>query len=342
MKSAVFFGKHELRVVDTPVPELSAEDVLVRVKACGVCGTDVHIYEGDEGAADCVPPKILGHEFAGVVESIGSAVKNVKPGDRVSVDPNHYCGVCYYCTSGLAHYCEDMIGYGTSMDGAFAEFCRVGAKQVYVLGDNTSFEQGAMGEPVACCLHGVDMCNITTGHSVVVIGGGMIGLIVMQLARLSGAARVAMVEPVELKRQMAKDLGADVCIDPFAEDVKSALQKAGMTRINSVIECAGLTSTIEQAIAIADNKSIVMMFGLTKPNEEIKIKPFEFFRKEIELKSSFINPYTQKRALDLIDSGRLDVSSMLLPSLGLDGLKEILSNAEMRTKGKYVIDPWLS
>ena len=340
MKSAVFYGKHDLRVEDFPAPELDPNDVLIRVKACGVCATDVHIFEGDEGAAECTPQTILGHEFSGVVESAGSGVKNVSPGDRVSVDPNQYCGECYYCVNGLAHYCESMVGYGTTENGAFAQFCRVNARQVYLLGKNTSFEQGAMGEPVACCLHGVDMCGITPGSSVVVIGGGMIGLIVMQLARLSGASRLVMIEPVEQKRQMAKELGADICIDPFGEDAKAVLNENGIHRVNAVIECAGLTSTIEQAISLAGNKSVVMMFGLTRPNDEIRVKPFEFFRKEIELKSSFINPYTQKRALDLIDSGRVDVASMLLPSRSLEELGGILSSPEMRTKGKYIIDPW--
>jgi len=340
MKSAVFYGKHDLRVEDSPMPDLGPNDVLVCVKACGVCGTDVHIFEGDEGAADCTPPAILGHEFSGVVEAAGSGVKNISPGDRVCIDPNRYCGECYYCVNGLAHYCENMVGYGTTENGAFAQFCRVDAKQVYLLGENTSFEQGAMTEPVACCLHGVDICGIVPGSNVVVIGGGMIGLIVMQLARISGAVRLVMIEPVEEKRRMAKELGADICIDPFNEDAKAVLNEHGIHRVNTVIECVGLTSAIEQAVSLAGNKSVVMMYGLTKPDDEIRIKPFEFFRKEIELKASFINPYTQKRALDLIDSGRLDVTSMLLPPCGLEELGGILSSPEMRAKGKYIIDPW--
>lgn len=340
MKSAVFYGKHDLRVVDSAMPELGASDVMIRVKACGVCGTDVHIFEGDKGAADCTPPTILGHEFSGVVESVGSAVTDFRPGDRVCVDPNRYCGGCDYCRDGLAHYCQHMIGYGTTTNGGFAQFCGVNASQVYPLGETTSFEQGAMAEPVACCLHGVDMCGIEPGSNVVVIGGGIIGQIILQLARLSGAARAVMVEPVETKRLTAEKLGADLCLDPFAGDMKSALIKAGIRRVNAVIECAGLPSTIEQAIDLAGNKSVVMMFGLTKPDDTIAIKPFQFFQKEIELKASFINPYTQKRALELIDSGRLDVTSMALEPRGLDELAEILARPELRAQGKYIIDPW--
>ena len=232
-----------------------------------------------------------------------------------------------------------MIGYGTTVNGGFAEYCSVNQRQVYKLGDHTTFEQGAMTEPVACCLHGMDMCNIHPGSSVVIIGGGMIGLLMLQLARLAGAARTALLEPVASKRDVAKKLGADICIDPIHEDVKAALASAGMTWVNTVIECVGRTSTIEQAIDIVGNKGTVMMFGLTKPDDTISLKPFEVFQKEIELKASYINPYTQKRALELIDSGRLDVSSMVYAVEGLDHLADILAKPELRANGKYIISP---
>lgn len=339
MKSAVFYGKHDLRVENSPMPKVGPEDILIQVKACGICGTDVHIYEGDKGAAEVTPPTILGHEFSGVIAEVGSNVTKYKVGDRVCIDPNCYCGKCDFCRNGIAHYCTDMIGYGTTVNGGFAEYCSVNQRQVYKLGDNTTFEQGAMTEPVACCLHGMDMCNIHPGSNVVVIGGGMIGLLMLQLSKLAGAARVALLEPVESKRVVAKKLGADILIDPINENVEEELNKAGMTWVNTVIECVGKTATIQQAIDIVGNKGTVMMFGLTKPDDTIAVKPFQIFQKEIELKSSFINPYTQKRALDLIDSGRLDVSSMVYAVESLENLADILSSPELRAKGKYVISP---
>lgn len=339
MRSAVFYGKHDLRVEEHEMPKVGPKDILIQVKACGVCGTDIHIYEGDKGAAEVTPPAILGHEFSGVIANLGSEVQNYKIGDRVCIDPNCYCGVCEACRNGVAHYCNDMIGYGTTVNGGFAEYCAVNERQVYKLGENTSFEQGAMTEPVACCLHGIDMCEIQPGHQVVVIGGGMIGLLMLQLARLVGAAKVALLEPVEGKREVGKKLGADICIDPIHEDIKTRLKEEGMTWINTVIECVGRPSTIEQAIDIAGNKAVVMMFGLTKPDEKISVKPFQIFQKELELKASYINPYTQKRALDLIDSGRLDVSSMVYEVCGLDKLEDVLSKPELRANGKYIISP---
>lgn len=341
MKSAVFYGRHDLRVEESPMPQLGPQDVLIQVKACGVCGTDVHIYEGDKGAAQVTPPTILGHEFSGLVVQVGEQVTNCQVGDRVCVDPNCYCGSCAPCRNGTAHFCEHMIGYGTTVNGGFAEYCAVNQRQVYKLGENITYAQGAMTEPVACCLHGIDLCHIQPGHQVVVIGGGMIGLLMLQLARQAGAAKVALIEPVAAKRETGLQLGADVCIDPVNEDVAERLAREGFSWVNTVIECVGRTETIQQAIQIAGPKAVVMMFGLTKPDDELPIKPFEVFQKELEITASFINPYTQARALALIDSGRLDVSSMVCPPCGLDRLEAILADPQLRTRGKYIICPEL-
>ena len=340
MKSAIFYGKHSLKVEEVKKPEVGKNEVLVKVMACGVCGTDVHIYEGDKGAADCTPPTILGHEFSGIIEEIGENVVGLEVGDKVCIDPNDTCGECYYCRNGIAHFCESMIGIGTTTNGGFAQYCAVNQKQVYKLGKETSFEAGAMAEPVACCLHGIDMCDIEPGSTVMVIGGGMIGLIMLQVAKIAGAQKIVLLEPVEVKRDMAKKLGADICIDPLTEDVKSLLAENNINRINTVIECAGLKSTIKQAIEYAGKQSTVMMFGLTKPDDTVEIKPFEIFQKEVVLKSSFINPYTQDRAIKLIDSKKIDVTSMIHEVCSLEELESVLASPELRSKGKYVVNPW--
>lgn len=341
MKSAVFYGRHDLRIEAHELPVIGPEEVLIQVKACGVCGTDVHIFEGDKGAAEVTPPTILGHEFSGVIVEAGERVSSCKKGDRVCVDPNCYCGACEPCRNGAVHFCEHMTGYGTTINGGFAEYCAVNERQIYLLGKNTTFEQGAMAEPAACCLHGLDLCGITPGQQVAVIGGGMIGLLMVQLAKLAGAAKVALLEPVEEKRRIGREMGADVCIDPLTEDVNVKLKEAEMNWIHTVIECAGKPSAINQAIDIAGNQAVVMMFGLTKPDETVEIKPFTVFKKELVLKSSYINPCTQKRALDLIDSGRLDVSSMICEVCGLETLGEILADPRMRSRGKFIISPEL-
>ena len=339
MKGAVFYGKHDLKIEELKVPHPKANEVIVKVMACGVCGTDVHIFNGDEGAAATPPGTVLGHEFAGVVTEIGKDVRNVKVGDRVCIDPNKICGNCHYCRNALGHFCERMIGIGTTVNGGFEQFCAIPESQIYKIADTTSFEEAAMAEPVSCCLHGIDMCNIKTNDTVLVIGCGMIGIIMIQLANAAGASRVIAIETDDDKFEKARKLGADLCINPIKEDVAQALKTNGITNVTKVIECVGKVQTMEQAICLAGKKATVLFFGLTAPDDTIKIKPFEIFKKELEIKASYINPYTQQRAIELIDSKRTDVKSMVCEIAPLSRLPEILSNPELRKKGKFIITP---
>ena len=338
MKAAKYYGVNDLRVEETEIPKVKPDEVLIRVRACGICGTDVHIWCGDGGCFPTPQGTVLGHEFSGDVVEIGENVKSINVGDRVCVDPNELCHECYYCKSGLGHFCEQMTGIGTGVDGGFAEYCAVNKTQVYKIADTTTYDMAAMTEPVACCLHGIDMCEISCGDTVAVIGGGMIGMIMLQLAKISGAGKLIMIEPVAEKRKIAEKLGADLCIDPINEDVVNVLESNGIDRISAVIECVGKTVTMKQAIQIAGKKSVVMLFGLTAPDDVMEIKPFEIFKKEITVKASFINPYTQKRALKLIDSKRIDVSSVVYAKEPLEKLPEILSNPALRSKGKFIIN----
>ena len=340
MKSAVFYGPHDIRVEDVPVPKTGSDEVLIRVKACGVCGTDIHIFEGDKGAADTFPPCILGHEFSGVIEKTGSGVVNCKVGDRVCADPNDACGKCDPCREGLAHYCEHMTGYGTGTNGGFAQYCKVRAKQVYHVADNITFDEAAMSEPVSCCLHGIDMSDIYPGAAVLILGGGMIGQLMMQLARGAGAGTVIMSEPVGEKREMALRLGADIVVDPANEDVAGVLRAHGIRRVSTVIECCGLKSTIAQALELVGDKGTVMIFGLTKPDDAVEIKPFSLFQKETTVRASYINPYTMGRAVTLINAKRINVSSMVADRIALEKLPAVLSDPELRRKGKYIVHPW--
>ncbi len=278
MKAAVFMGAGDIRVTEVPKPVPGPGDVLVKVAACGICGTDVHIFSGEEGAAKTVPPTILGHEFAGVIEAAGGDVTDFQVGDRVCVDPNDMCGACVPCKSGQGHYCTGMVGYGTTADGGFARYCRVPARQVCRLAESVPFEVGCLAEPVSCCLHGIDMCIIRPGAEVLVIGGGAIGQIMVQLARLSGAAAVVLSEPVEKKRALALSLGASHVIDPAAADPAAQLARLGLSP-DVVIECAGRKETMCDAIRLAANRATVMLFGLGRPDDEIPVKPFQLFRK---------------------------------------------------------------
>lgn len=336
MKAAVFLGEGNIAVQEVDRPTIGTDDVLIKVMACGICGTDVHIFHGAEGAAVTTPPTILGHEFAGIVDAIGANVTSVACGDRVSIDPNNTCGMCEPCKSGKAHFCENMIGYGTTHDGGFAEYCVVHHKQVYSIGD-MSFEAGAMAEPVACCLHGIDLCAMSPGGTVLIIGGGTIGLIMLQLAKLAGAARLIVSEPISAKRKIAKKLGADILLDPIHDDMDKVLSSVGITNIDTVIECVGLRATVLDAINHAGIASTVMLFGLGSPSDTIPLKPFDLFKKEITLRASFINPYTQQRALDLIACGKIDVASLTQGTIGLEELAGVLGDAGKRSEGKVFV-----
>lgn len=337
MKAVVFQGKERLTVEEWPMPEIKSDEVLVRVMACGVCGTDVHIFEGAAGAAECPPPTVLGHEFSGIVSQVGDKVKRLKPGDRVSVDPNRLCGVCTFCLTGRGHFCENMVGYGTTTDGGFAEYCVVAESQAYKFAEHLSFEEAAMAEPVSCCLHGMDLSGVRQGSTALIIGAGPIGLIMLQLTRLAGAARIIISEPVESKRQAALSLGADAVVDPTSQDVKSFLRPYG--NIDTIVECAGRKETMAAAVDYAGNAATVMLFGLTEPDAVMEIKPFEIFKKELKITASFINPYTFSRALALLESGRIDVKPLLAGSATLAQTPGIFERGETQKNGKLIIKP---
>lgn len=336
MKAAVFYKKEDLRVEELPIPVIKADEVLVRVRACGVCGTDVHIFSGDEGAAPTPAGTVLGHEFAGEIVEVGAAVKGYAVGDIVSVDPNKLCGECSFCRGGLGHFCTAMRGIGTTENGGFAEYCAAPASQLCKYPAGTPFEAAAMTEPVSCCLHGIDLCAIKPGATVAVIGCGMIGLLMLQLAKLSGAGTLIAVEPIADKREKALELGADYAIDPLTADVKAEVEQI-TPQVDVVIECVGKTATMQQAVEIAGCYSTVMLFGLTAPDARMEIKPFQLFKKEITLKASFINPYTFERAKALIGNGKIDVTSMIYGRPCVEELPGILADKQARSAGKYVV-----
>ena len=307
MKAAVYHGKQDIRVEEVPVREICDDEVLIRVAYCGVCGTDVHIYNAEGGAFAVTPPLIPGHEFSGVIEKVGSGVKNLQVGDHVSGDPNIM-----------------NIGVGTTVDGGFAEFVAMKASHVFAVPKSVDLLYAAMSEPVSCCVHGIDICNIKAGDTVLVMGGGPIGMISVQLAKLSGAAQVILSEPVEEKRALALKLGADLAVNPIEQNLDEFL--AGVTKnVNCVIECVGNT------------RATVMFFGLVGPDAEIKVKPDVIFKKELRVTSSFINPYTFTRAVELISRGRLNFDGIITNVVPLEELPEVLRNPEYRRKGKVVV-----
>lgn len=335
MKAAVFYGKHDVRVEEVTELPMGPRDVRVAVAYCGVCGTDIHIYEGDPGAAPVTPPNILGHEMSGVVTEVGGQVAQVKPGDRVAVDPNEMCGQCFFCRNAKGHFCTHMTGYGTTARGGFAQYLTVPEKQVYKLPNHLPLQNAALSETVSCCVHGIDLCHITAGQTVLVIGAGPIGLIMLQLAKLQGAVHVIVSEPTAQKRELASKLGADRAVDPMKEDLKAIL--AACPNVDCVIECVGSVRTMAQAIDLAGRAATVMFFGLTPPGAELAIKPYEIFAKELHITASFINPYTFTRAISLLAEEKINVKDILSLELPLDEINRVFNEPACRQEGKVLI-----
>lgn len=336
MKAAVYHGVKDIRVEDIPEKTVGDNEVSIATKFCGVCGTDIHIYNGDGGSFPVKPPLIPGHEFSGIVTKVGERVKNIKVGDHVTANPNIMCGKCYFCQNGMEHFCTNAIGIGTTNDGGFAEQIVMDASRVYKVPDDMDFKVAAMTEPVSCCLNGIDLCNIKAGDTVLVMGGGPIGFIMLQLAKLAGAAKVILSEPVEEKRKLGLSVGADYTIDPINENVQEFLSGVS-NNVNCIIECVGNPHTQEDAIKFAGKKATVMYFGLVSPEDHISLSPDQIFKKELTITSSFINPYTFDRAIELLEMNRIDVTSIISNVLPLDEINQVFENVSLRRNGKVMI-----
>lgn len=325
MKRSVFYGVKDIRTEDVDRPLPGENEILVKVKACGVCGTDVHIYYGEKGSAEVTAPVVLGHEFSGVVEEVGKNVKNFKEGDKVTVDPNIYCGKCRHCRNGKKQLCESLYAIGVNRDGGFQEYCVVPEKQAFLLGQHVNFEEGAMAEPVACCLHGVENIEIREGDTVCVIGGGAIGLIMVQLAKLRGASKVILSEPVEMRREIGLKIGADAAIDPMKGDLKGQLREAvGTDQMDVVIECAGRPAATKQAFMVAGKGAGILLFSVPSEDAEFPLRLFDVYKKELRISGSFINPDTHLRAVQLINSGRLRLEPIITHRYGVEQLSEAI------------------
>lgn len=245
------------------------------------------------------------------------------------------CGACFFCQNGQEHFCADFTGIGTTVNGGFAQYCAVSEKQVYKT-DGISLLAASMVEPLSCCLHGIDLCGIKSGSEVLIIGAGPIGLIMLQLAKLCGAGKVIVSAHSAEKRRAALDLGADIVIDPKTQDVGEVLD-ASVKNLDLVIECAGSPEAIEDSVRWAGKGATIMLFGLTGPDSEIRIKPDLIFKKELKITSSYINPYTYARSIELLKAKRVDITSMIKNIIPLEELPSVIKDSALRRQGKVVV-----
>lgn len=325
MKGNFFLGNGRFEVREMEFAAPGPREVFVRNKACGICGTDVHIYHGEKGSADVTPPVVLGHEYSGQVVAVGAEVTAVKVGDCVTIDPNMYCGKCYHCRKGQKQFCDSMIAVGVNFNGGFAEYSMVPETQVFPMNPAVGFEAMAMAEPLACCIHGIEQVSIKSGDLVVVIGGGAIGLLMVQLARLRGAGTVILSEPVAARREIGLKVGADHAIDPLASDPLGQVQAlTGRAGADVVIECVGKVFATKQAFDLADRGARLLLFSVPSPDAKFEMPMIDVFQKELKIYGSFVNPDSHQEAVDLINAGRIQVAPLITHRYPIESLEEAI------------------
>lgn len=337
MKASRFLGNKTFAVADLPTPHAGPGELVLRNQVCGVCGTDVHIYHGEPGSADVNPPVVLGHEYSGEVVEVGEGVTSFAVGDHVTVDPNIYCGHCAYCQNGKKQLCPSMEAIGVTRDGGFAQYSRIPASQAFKLEPTVPWEAAAMAEPLACCLHGIDLAGIQVGDKVCVVGGGAIGLLMVQLAKLSGASQIVLSEPNEKRRQVGLQLGANAALDPTRPDSREAFAQV-LGGANVVIECVGNVPAVKSAFQFAGKGATVLLFSVPKVDATFDLPLFDVYKKELTIKGSFVNPDTHARAVALINSGKVDFGPIITHRFTLDQLPEAIAMQMSDASIKVVVE----
>lgn len=293
---------------DVPEPQIvNPDDVKIRVAYASICGSDVHTIKGDMDDYFKFKPgglNPLGHEASGVVVELGpeANVKGLKVGDKVAYYYNVYCGKCYFCRNGQEQFCLNVKNNGTAM----SEYMVLREQQVFKLPDDTDLAKGCLVEPISVCLHGIDMCRIKPGNKVAISGGGAIGMIMLQLARLSGAAKLTLIEPVAEKRELALKLGTDFTIDPSSQDVVEEAKKiTDNLGYDVVIETSGVLKACQPAFDILSRGGILELFAIYGYNK-FPIDLMQLWDKEATICGVFQSPYMFPRAIAILNRLNLD------------------------------------
>ena len=320
MKALVLEEYKELNVKEMPDPQPAADEVRIRVQACGICGSDIHGFDGSSGRRK--PPIIMGHEAAGVVESLGAEVAAVGLGDRVTFNPMLSCGKCDYCRRGETNLCDSRQVLGVSCDefkrhGAFAEFVTVPARNLFAVPDAVSFEQACMTEPVTVATHAINRTPVKPGDSAVVVGTGMIGLLAVQALKVAGCERVFAVDIAPEKLALAKELGAAEVFNPKQDDVVAAIMDLTKGQgVDIAVEVVGATPTLQTAIDVTRRGGSVTLVGNLAPKVEFAMQAA--VTRELTLYGSCASNSEFPDALELMQSGRIRVEPLISGKASLE------------------------
>ena len=340
MRVAMWYSNRDIRIEEMPIPQIGSGELLVRVEASGICGSDVMEWYRLDRA-----PLVLGHEIGGQIVAVGDGVKNYKEGDRVSAAHHVPCNTCHYCLSGHPTVCDTLRQ--TNFDpGGFAEYIRLPAinvdRGVFLLPDEVSYEEATFIEPLACILRGQRLAHMEPGNSVLVIGSGIGGLLHVQLARTLGADKVIATDITDYRLEAAQRFGADATINAV-EDVPTRLRQVNQDSLaDLVIVCTGATSAIMQALQSVERGGTILFFAPTDPGVTIPISINDlFWRNDITLTTSYAgSPADYQAALELIRAGTIPVRQMISHRLGLGEIESGFQFvAGARNSIKVIIEP---
>jgi L-iditol 2-dehydrogenase len=340
MRVAVYYSNRDVRLEEMPVPQIGPGEVLMRVEASGICGTDLLEWYRLSKA-----PLVLGHEVAGVIAAVGEGVNRHKAGERICVAHHVPCNTCHYCLGGHHTVCDTLRR--TNFDpGGFAEYVRlprINVEQgIFPLPDGVSFEEATFVEPLACVVRGQRLARLQPGQTVLVIGSGVAGLLHIQLARATGAGCVMATDVIDYRLEAARRFGADAAVRAGDYTPASLREAAGGRLADLVVVCSGATPAIRQALESVERGGTVLFFAPTEPGVSVPVSVNDlFWRNEVTLTSSYGgSPADYAAALELIQAGRINVRDMITHRLGLaeTGLGFHLV-ARARDSLKVIIEP---
>ena len=354
MRALLLSEYKKLSVVDMPTPEIGAGEVLVRVRACGICGSDIHGYDGSTGRR--IPPLVMGHEAAGVIERVGRRVHGVKPGDRVSFDSTVSCGACDFCRRGQINLCDNRTVLGVSCGdyrrhGAFAEYVAVPSRIVYTLPDDLPFEHAALLESVSIAVHAVSrhvpkpspfdsLRSLRASDTVVVIGSGMIGILLIQVLRAKGSRNIIAVDVDPHKLALAQRMGATHTLNPNAGDVPAAVRDlTGGKGADISFEVVGHGDTVLSAIRSLRKGGTVVLVGNLSPRVELPLQ--DIVSRELSVLGSCASSGEMSESIDLLARGVVDVAPIISLKASLEDAPELFARlyGGDRTLMKVIIQP---
>ena len=343
MQALLLSEYSSLSVRDLPQPTPRQDELLIKVAACGICGSDVHGYDGSSGRR--IPPIVMGHEAAGTVAAVGAEVAGFAVGDRVTFDSTIFCGKCEFCKNGDVNLCNDRQVIGVSCGeyrryGAFAEFVTVPERVAYKLPDELGFAEAAMLEAVSVALHGVAVSEFRGGETILVIGAGMIGLLLLQAARVAGAARVFVSDVDATRLKLAMDLGADTTFLATGDGlISEMLGETSGRGVDIVLEAVGREETIVTGIDCVRKGGTVTLVGNISPQIELPLQ--KVVSRQIRLQGSCASAGEYPQAMELIASGKIKVAPLITAVAPLADGPEWFERLHAREPNlmKIVLDP---